>query len=152
MNCCSYEYEIKRLGLLFLSYYIFYKAPNVFSLWWLCTAGRPVWQPDSFTTQLCSLTTCRMWTWMRVSTSRSEDMDLCQKLVKCSLCVSEERLPPARKFKHIGILFTSDGELELDQWISAASAVLWTLYQTVVVTVVQVIMASVQVYNYIHHR
>lgn len=40
-----------------------------------------------------------------------------------------------KKFKYLGVLFTSKGRMdhEFDRWFSAASAVLEMLYQTVVV-------------------
>ncbi len=56
---------------------------------------------------------------MKVSTSKSEAMVLCQKKVDCSLWVGSELLPQV--------------EREINRRISAASAVMRTLHQTVVV-------------------
>jgi len=72
---------------------------------------------------------------MRVSTSKSEAMVLCQKMVEFSLRVGSELLPQAKEFKYLGVLFTSEGKIErvMDRWIGAASAVMWALYQSIVV-------------------
>ena len=40
-------------------------------------------------------------------------------------------MPKVKKFKYLGVLSTSEGKMERE--ISAASAVMWALYQTVVV-------------------
>ena len=71
---------------------------------------------------------------MRVSTSKSA-MVLCQGKVDCSLWVGSELLPQVEEFKYLRVLFTSEDKMEheLDRWIGAASAVVWALYQTVVV-------------------
>ena len=72
---------------------------------------------------------------MRVSTSMSEAMVLCRKMVECSLRVGSELLPQAKEFKYLGVLFTSEGKMEreMDRRIGAASAVMRALYQSVVV-------------------
>ncbi|KAF7648618.1 hypothetical protein LDENG_00154150 [Lucifuga dentata] len=72
---------------------------------------------------------------MRISTSKSEMMVLCQKKVDCSLQVRGESLPQMEEFKYLHLTLTSEGkmECEIDRWIGAASEVLWTLYWTVVV-------------------
>ena len=72
---------------------------------------------------------------LRVSTSKSEAMVLCQKKVDCSPWVGSELLPQVEEFKYLGVLFTSEGkmECEADRRISVASAVMRALYLTVVV-------------------
>ena len=71
---------------------------------------------------------------MRISKSKSETMVLGQKRVECLLCVGSEVLPQVEKFKY-RVLFTNDGrrEWEIDRRIGAASAVVRTLYRSVVV-------------------
>ncbi|KAK0137162.1 Complement C3 [Merluccius polli] len=66
---------------------------------------------------------------MRVSTSKSEAMVLCRKMV------GSELLPQVKEFKYLGTLFPSEGKMEreMDRRIGAASAVMRALYQTVVV-------------------
>jgi len=49
---------------------------------------------------------------MRVSTSKSEAMVLCRKMVECSLRVGSELLPQAKEFKYLGVLFTSECKME----------------------------------------
>ncbi|TWW75358.1 hypothetical protein D4764_13G0000200 [Takifugu flavidus] len=72
---------------------------------------------------------------MKISTSESEAMVLNRKKVKCLLRVKEEILPQVEEFKYLGVLFTSEGrmEQEIDRRIGAASAVMLTLHQSVVV-------------------
>ena len=72
---------------------------------------------------------------MRVSTSKSEAMVLCRKMVECSLRVGSELLPQAKEFKYLGVLFTSEGKMEreMDRRIGAVSAVMRALYRSVVV-------------------
>jgi len=72
---------------------------------------------------------------MRVSTSKSEAMVLCRKMVDCSLRVGNELLPQAKEFKYLRVLFTSEGrmEREMDRRIGAASAVMRALYRSLVV-------------------
>ncbi|TWW68211.1 hypothetical protein D4764_19G0000090 [Takifugu flavidus] len=72
---------------------------------------------------------------MRISTSKSESMVLNRKKVEFLLRVKEEILPLVEEFKYLGVLFTSEGrmEQEIDRRIGAASAVMQTLHQSVVV-------------------
>ncbi|KAK0156594.1 putative uncharacterized transposon-derived protein F52C9.6 [Merluccius polli] len=72
---------------------------------------------------------------MRISTSKSESMVLNRKRVECTLRVGDEILPQVEEFNYLGVLFTSEGriEREIDRRISAASAVMRTLYGSVVV-------------------
>ena len=74
---------------------------------------------------------------MRISTSKFEAMVLDRKKVACSLQAGRELLPQVERFKYLGVLFTSEGrmERETDRWISAAAAVMWLLYRSVVVSV-----------------
>lgn len=44
-----------------------------------------------------------------------------------------ELLPQVKEFKYLGVLFMSEDKLEVDRWISAASATMWALWQTAVV-------------------
>ncbi|KAI3355708.1 hypothetical protein L3Q82_004202 [Scortum barcoo] len=72
---------------------------------------------------------------MRISTSKSEAMVLDRKRVACPLQVGGEVLPQVEEFKYLGVLFTSEGKMEreIDRRIGAASAVMWSVYRTVVV-------------------
>ncbi|XDV39599.1 hypothetical protein PO909_008816 [Leuciscus waleckii] len=72
---------------------------------------------------------------MRISTSKSEAMVLSRKKVACLLQVGGEFLPQVEEFKYLGVLFTSEGrmEREIDRQIGAASAVMRSLYRSVVV-------------------
>ncbi|CAM4603447.1 unnamed protein product [Leuciscus chuanchicus] len=72
---------------------------------------------------------------MRISTSKSEAMVLSRKRVVCPLQVGGEFLPQVEEFKYLGVLFTSEGriEREIDRRIGAASAVMRSLYRSVVV-------------------
>ncbi|KAK3527334.1 hypothetical protein QTP86_021953 [Hemibagrus guttatus] len=72
---------------------------------------------------------------MRVSTSKSEAMVLDQKKVACTLEVGGEVSPQVEEFKYLGVLFTSEGRMdcEIDRWISAAAAVMQSMYRSVVV-------------------
>uniref|UniRef100_A0A8C5HXV3 protein-glutamine gamma-glutamyltransferase n=1 Tax=Gouania willdenowi TaxID=441366 RepID=A0A8C5HXV3_GOUWI len=72
---------------------------------------------------------------MRISTSKSEFMVLDQKKVECLLRVGDEVLPQAEEFKYLRVLFTSEGrmEREIDRRIVAASAVMQSLHQFVMV-------------------
>ncbi|KAK3535605.1 hypothetical protein QTP70_017246, partial [Hemibagrus guttatus] len=72
---------------------------------------------------------------MRVSTSKSEAMVLNRKKVACTLQVGGEVLPQVEQFKYLGVLFTSEGRMdrEIDRWISAAAAVMRSMYRSVVV-------------------
>ncbi|KAK0137077.1 hypothetical protein N1851_026739 [Merluccius polli] len=71
---------------------------------------------------------------MKVSTSKSEAMVLCRKMVDCSFQVGSEFLPQVKEFKYLWILFTSEGKMEreMDRRIGAASAVMRAMYRTVV--------------------
>ncbi|KAK3541564.1 hypothetical protein QTP86_031079, partial [Hemibagrus guttatus] len=71
----------------------------------------------------------------RVSTSKSEAMVLDRKKVACTLQVGGEVLPQVEEFKYLGVLFTSEGRMdrEIDRWIGAATAVMRSMYQSVVV-------------------
>ncbi|KAK3531112.1 hypothetical protein QTP70_011064 [Hemibagrus guttatus] len=72
---------------------------------------------------------------MRVSTSKSEAMVLDRKKVACTLQVGGEVLPQVEQFKYLGVLFTSEGrmDLEIDRRIGAAAAVMRSMYRSVVV-------------------
>ncbi|KAK3565546.1 hypothetical protein QTP86_011913 [Hemibagrus guttatus] len=72
---------------------------------------------------------------MKVSTSKSEAMVLDQKKVACTIQVGGEFLPQVKEFKYLGVLFTSEGRMdrEIDRWISAAAAVMRSMYRSVVV-------------------
>ncbi|KAJ0050334.1 hypothetical protein NL108_017502 [Boleophthalmus pectinirostris] len=72
---------------------------------------------------------------MRISSSKSEAMVLSRKKVSCPLQVGGESLHQVEEFKYLGVLFSSEGrtEREIDRWIGAASAVMWSLYLTAVV-------------------
>ncbi|KAK3515257.1 hypothetical protein QTP70_013021, partial [Hemibagrus guttatus] len=72
---------------------------------------------------------------MRVSTSKSEAMVLDRKKVACTLQVGGEVLPQVEDFKYLGVLFTSEGRMdrEIDRRISAAAAVMRSMYWSVVV-------------------
>ncbi|MDG2555420.1 reverse transcriptase domain-containing protein [Vibrio parahaemolyticus] len=72
---------------------------------------------------------------MRVSTSKSEVMILCWKVVYCLLWVGRELLPQVREFKYLGVLFTSEGrmEREMDRRVGAASAGMRALRRSIVV-------------------
>ncbi|KAK3573216.1 hypothetical protein QTP86_015137, partial [Hemibagrus guttatus] len=72
---------------------------------------------------------------MRVSTSKSEAMVLDRKKVACTLQVGGEVLPQVEEFKYLGVLFTSEGRMdrEIDRRIGAATAVMRSMYRSVVV-------------------
>ncbi|KAI3359839.1 hypothetical protein L3Q82_014187 [Scortum barcoo] len=72
---------------------------------------------------------------MRISTSKSEAMVLDRKRVACPLRVGGDVLPQVEEFKYLGVLFTSEGKMEreIDRRIGAASAVMRSVYRTVVV-------------------
>ena len=72
---------------------------------------------------------------MKISSSKSEAMVLDRKKVACPLQVGGVSLPQVEEFKYLGVLFTSEGrmEREIDRRIGAASAVMRSLYRTVVV-------------------
>ncbi|KAI3358045.1 hypothetical protein L3Q82_003063 [Scortum barcoo] len=64
-------------------------------------------------------------------------MVLDRKRVACPLQVGGEVLPAKQveEFKYLGVLFTSEGKIEreIDRRIGAASAVMRSVYRTVVV-------------------
>ncbi|KAI3367955.1 hypothetical protein L3Q82_026785, partial [Scortum barcoo] len=62
-------------------------------------------------------------------------MVLDRKRVACPLQVGGEVLPQVEEFKYLGVLFTSEGKIEreIDRRIGAASAVMRSVYRTVVV-------------------
>ncbi|XP_070404401.1 uncharacterized protein [Nothobranchius furzeri] len=62
-------------------------------------------------------------------------MVLIRKRLECLLRVRDEVLPQVEEFKFLGVLFTSEENLEreIDRWIGAASAVMRALYQSVMV-------------------
>ncbi|KAI3374665.1 hypothetical protein L3Q82_021237 [Scortum barcoo] len=64
-----------------------------------------------------------------------EAMVLDRKRVVCPLRVGGEVLPQVEEFKYLGVLFTSEGKMEreIDRRIGAASAVMRSVYRTVVV-------------------
>nr|XP_049572422.1 uncharacterized protein LOC125965716 [Syngnathus scovelli] len=68
-----------------------------------------------------------------VSTSKSESMVLGRKRVECPLRIRDEILPQVEEY--LGVLFASEGrmEREIDRRIGAASAIMRTLYRSVVV-------------------
>ncbi|KAK3506289.1 hypothetical protein QTP70_009509 [Hemibagrus guttatus] len=72
---------------------------------------------------------------LRVSTSKSEAMVLDWKKVACTLQVGGERVAQMEEFKYLGVLCTSEGRMarEIDRQISAAAAVMRSMYQSVVV-------------------
>ncbi|KAK3528727.1 hypothetical protein QTP70_010164 [Hemibagrus guttatus] len=72
---------------------------------------------------------------MSISISKSEAMVLDRKKVACTLQVGGEFLPEMEEFKYLGVLFTSKGRMdrESDRQISAAAAVMWSMYRSVVV-------------------
>ena len=51
---------------------------------------------------------------MRIRTSKSEAMVLSCKRVECPLQVKSEVLLQVEEFKYLGILFTSEGRMELE--------------------------------------
>ncbi|KAJ0004772.1 hypothetical protein NQD34_010986 [Periophthalmus magnuspinnatus] len=71
---------------------------------------------------------------MRISSTKSEAMVLDRKKVVCPLRVGGESLPQVEEFKYLGVLFTSEErmEREIDRRIGAASAVMRSLYRSVV--------------------
>lgn len=71
---------------------------------------------------------------MRISASKSEAMVLSRKRVACPLQVGGVVLPQVEEFKYHGVLFTSEGrtEREIDRQIGVASAVMQSMYRSVV--------------------
>ncbi|XP_048009164.1 uncharacterized protein LOC125243494 [Megalobrama amblycephala] len=72
---------------------------------------------------------------MRISTSKSEAMVLSRKRVACPLQVGGVVLPQVEEFKYLGVLFMSEErtEREIDRRIGGASAVMRSMYLSVVV-------------------
>ncbi len=72
---------------------------------------------------------------MRISTSKSKAMVPSRKKVACPLQVGGVFLPQVEEFKYLGVLFTREGrmEREIDRRIGAASAVVRSMYRSVVV-------------------
>ncbi|KAK3555124.1 hypothetical protein QTP86_010013 [Hemibagrus guttatus] len=72
---------------------------------------------------------------MRISTSKSEAMVLDRKKVACTLQVGGEFLPQVEEFKYLGVLFMSEGrmDLEIDRRIGESAAVMRSMYRSVVV-------------------
>ncbi|KAI3360330.1 hypothetical protein L3Q82_014642 [Scortum barcoo] len=73
---------------------------------------------------------------MTISTSKSETpWSTDRKRVVCPLRVGGEVLPQVEEFKYLGVLFTSEGKMEreIDRRIGAASAVMRSVYWTVMV-------------------
>ncbi|KAI3376292.1 hypothetical protein L3Q82_016423 [Scortum barcoo] len=70
-----------------------------------------------------------------LSPPNPEAMVLDRKRVACPLQVGGEVLPQVEEFKYLGVLFTSEGKMEreIDRRIGAASAVMRSVYRTVVV-------------------
>ncbi|XP_061753818.1 retrovirus-related Pol polyprotein from type-2 retrotransposable element R2DM isoform X2 [Nerophis ophidion] len=91
-------------------------------------------------------------TGMRISTSKSESMVLSRKRVECHLRVGVETLSQMEEFKYLGVLFTSGGRVdrEIDRRIGAASSVMRTLYQSVVVKMELSQKAKLSIYRSIY--
>ncbi|KAL7857954.1 hypothetical protein AOLI_G00180560 [Acnodon oligacanthus] len=72
---------------------------------------------------------------MRISTSKSESMVLSRKRMACSLQVRGKVLPQVEEFKYLRVLFTSHGkrDREIGRRLGQATAVMRSLYRTVVV-------------------
>ena len=89
---------------------------------------------------------------MRISTSKSEAMVLSRKRVDCPLQVGGEFLPQVEEFRYLGVLFTSEGrmEREIDRRIGAASAVMRSLYRSVVVKKELSCKAKLSIYRSIY--
>ncbi|KAL0152538.1 hypothetical protein M9458_052261 [Cirrhinus mrigala] len=89
---------------------------------------------------------------MGISTSKSEVMVLSRKRVACPLQVGRESLPQVEEFKYLGVLFTSEGrmEREIDRRIGAASAVMRSLYRSVVVKKELSCKAKLSIYRSIY--
>ena len=71
---------------------------------------------------------------MRISTAKTEVMVLSRQPEQCALQVSGVPLRQVEKFKYLGVEFASDGRQdgEIDRRIGTASAVLRSLYRSVV--------------------
>ncbi|KAI3369961.1 hypothetical protein L3Q82_024762 [Scortum barcoo] len=89
---------------------------------------------------------------MRISTSKSEAMVLDRKRVACPLRVGGEVLPQVEEFKYLGVLFTSEGKMEheIDRRIGAASAVMRSVYRTIVVKMELSRKANLSIYRSVY--
>ncbi|KAI3371948.1 hypothetical protein L3Q82_006816 [Scortum barcoo] len=78
---------------------------------------------------------CESGEGIRPCTSIFKAMVLDRKRVACPLRVGGEVLPQVEEFKYLGVLFTSEGKMEreIDRRIGAVSAVMRSVYRTVVV-------------------
>ncbi len=70
----------------------------------------------------------------------------------CPLQVGGEFLPQVEEFKYLGVLFTSKGSMErvIDRWIGAASAVMRSMYRSVVVKKEMSCKAKLSIYRSIY--
>ncbi len=89
---------------------------------------------------------------MRIGTSKSEAMVLSWNKVACPLQVGGEFLLQVDEFKYLGVLFTSEGrmEREIDRRIGAASAVMRSMYQSVMVKKELSCKAKLSIYRSIY--
>ncbi len=89
---------------------------------------------------------------MRISASKSKAMVLSRKRVACPLQVGGVLLPQVEEFKYLGVLFTSEGrmEREIDRRIGAASAVMRSMYRSVVVKKELSCKAKLSIYRSIY--
>ncbi|GAA6099878.1 uncharacterized protein LOC111191400, partial [Tachysurus ichikawai] len=89
---------------------------------------------------------------MRISTSKSEAMVLSRKRVACPLQVGGELLSQVEEFKYLGVLFTSEGRMErkIDRWIGGSSAVMRSIYRSVVVKKELSCKAKLSIYQSIY--
>jgi len=71
---------------------------------------------------------------MRVSTSKSQAMVLCQKMVESSLRVGSELMPQVKE-KYLRVVFMSEGKMEWEMYrqIGAVSAAMWPLCHSLLV-------------------
>lgn len=99
-----------------------------FGLWFLKTGYQgPARERRLFSLGTPELRLCFMQM-MRVSTSKSEAMILCQKTVNCCLQVGSKLLAQAKEFKYLRALFTSEGKMECEnRRFGAASTVMRAL-------------------------
>ncbi len=70
----------------------------------------------------------------------------------CPLQVGGEFLPQVEEFKYLGVLFMSKGSMErvIDRWIGAASAVMRSMYWSVVVKKEMSCKAKLSIYRSIY--
>ncbi len=90
--------------------------------------------------------------WVRISTSKSEAMVISRKKVACQLQVGGEFLPQVEEYKYLGVLFTSERrvEREFDRQICAASAVMRSMYRSVVMKKELSCKAKLSIYRSIY--